>query len=591
MAGPLLSINRFPGDGSTTIWNINFAGGYINKEHVKGYIQDSTTLAVLQTLTFAPGDWIGPNQIKIVPAVASTEILTIYRDTPKNQPLVDFTDGAIFTEANLDKVLNQAVFVAAEAVDAIGTGAEDASDAATAAAGSAAAAATSAAGAASSQTAAAASYDSFDDRYLGPKTSDPTLDNDGAALLTGALYFNSTSGIMKVWGGSSWIPLPATVAAGIVNTPAGTISATNVQAALNELDSEKLAIVDFQSRAGTVGPLSGDRNRVINGSCQIVNVASVASVAGAPVYGGPELFAAFESTSAGGQFTQSQGSMTFGGLTLKTVRQTVNTAPTSLATGDYWFGIDQRLEGFNVFDLRGKPVTLSFVFNTNVSGTYSVVLRDGDGTQSYVTTITADANTPQQVSIPLAAIPSAAALPNTAEIGLRINVGGLNTGTFQTATVNQWQSGNFFTAAGATNWGATADNFIELTNLQLEEGTVATPFIRRSYQQELALTQRYAELVNVGFMAGLTQSASVAYVGTAFSVRKRSTPTLTFAALNQFLYTTAASSTNPTSLAMDNSSIDYIGIAVGGSFTAGQALRLISAGGGSTPTILASARL
>jgi hypothetical protein len=56
-------------------------------------------------------------------------------------------------------------------------------------------AAASATAAASSATAAAASYDSFDDRYLGAKTSDPTVDNDGNALLTGALYWNSATGV------------------------------------------------------------------------------------------------------------------------------------------------------------------------------------------------------------------------------------------------------------------------------------------------------------------------------------------------------------------------------------------------------------
>jgi hypothetical protein len=66
-------------------------------------------------------------------------------------------------------------------------------------------AAASAAAAASSATAAAASYDSFDDRYLGAKTSDPTVDNDGNALLTGALYWNSATGVFKVWSGSAWI--------------------------------------------------------------------------------------------------------------------------------------------------------------------------------------------------------------------------------------------------------------------------------------------------------------------------------------------------------------------------------------------------
>ena len=75
---------------------------------------------------------------------------------------------------------------------------------ATSAAASATAASTSAASAATSATSAAASYDQFDDRYLGSKTSDPTVDNDGNALITGALYFNSVINAMKVYNGSSW---------------------------------------------------------------------------------------------------------------------------------------------------------------------------------------------------------------------------------------------------------------------------------------------------------------------------------------------------------------------------------------------------
>jgi hypothetical protein len=52
--------------------------------------------------------------------------------------------------------------------------------------------------------AAAASFDAFDDRYLGAKAVAPTLDNDGAALLTGALYFDTVLNSMRVWSGSAW---------------------------------------------------------------------------------------------------------------------------------------------------------------------------------------------------------------------------------------------------------------------------------------------------------------------------------------------------------------------------------------------------
>ena len=71
-------------------------------------------------------------------------------------------------------------------------------------------AATSASNAATSETNAAASFDSFDDRYLGAKSSDPSVDNDGDALLTGALYFNSSDNVMKNYTGSAWETLKPT---------------------------------------------------------------------------------------------------------------------------------------------------------------------------------------------------------------------------------------------------------------------------------------------------------------------------------------------------------------------------------------------
>jgi len=54
----------------------------------------------------------------------------------------------------------------------------------------------------------AAIYDSFDDRYLGAKGSDPTLDNDGDALGTGALYFNTSLNQLKIYDGANWSVAP-----------------------------------------------------------------------------------------------------------------------------------------------------------------------------------------------------------------------------------------------------------------------------------------------------------------------------------------------------------------------------------------------
>jgi hypothetical protein len=70
----------------------------------------------------------------------------------------------------------------------------------------------SATAAAASAAAAATSYDSFDDRYLGAYASDPTLDNDGDPLVTGAIYFNTVSGGMLVWSGTAWGSISSTAA-------------------------------------------------------------------------------------------------------------------------------------------------------------------------------------------------------------------------------------------------------------------------------------------------------------------------------------------------------------------------------------------
>jgi len=80
----------------------------------------------------------------------------------------------------------------------------NASNSATSASNSASAASTSASNAATSETNALNAYDSFDDRYLGAKASAPTLDNDGDALIAGALYFNTTDDKMQVYSGSAW---------------------------------------------------------------------------------------------------------------------------------------------------------------------------------------------------------------------------------------------------------------------------------------------------------------------------------------------------------------------------------------------------
>ena len=103
------------------------------------------------------------------------------------------------------------------------TSATSSANSATASAGSATNSANSATSAGTAQTAAEAArdaalaaFDSFDDRYLGQKTSDPSTDNDGNALVAGTLYFNTSTDSMMVYEGSSWVAAYASLSGALI---------------------------------------------------------------------------------------------------------------------------------------------------------------------------------------------------------------------------------------------------------------------------------------------------------------------------------------------------------------------------------------
>jgi hypothetical protein len=68
----------------------------------------------------------------------------------------------------------------------------------------------SATAAAASAAAAATTYDNFDDRYLGAKSTAPSVDNDGNTLLVGAIYWNSSTNAMYAWTGTEWGSISST---------------------------------------------------------------------------------------------------------------------------------------------------------------------------------------------------------------------------------------------------------------------------------------------------------------------------------------------------------------------------------------------
>tara|TARA_R110001606_G_scaffold46991_2_gene119981 strand:- start:4001 stop:6037 length:2037 start_codon:yes stop_codon:yes gene_type:complete len=135
---------------------------------------------------------------------------------------------------------------------AAATSASNAATSETNASNSASASASSATDSANSAAAAASALDSFDDRYLGSKAVEPTLDNDGDALVAGALYFNSAANEMRVYDGANWI---AATSAGSASLILYEYTATSSQTTFSGADDN----------AATMSYTAGNIQVVMNG--------------------------------------------------------------------------------------------------------------------------------------------------------------------------------------------------------------------------------------------------------------------------------------------------------------------------------------
>ena len=161
------------------------------------------------------------------------------------------------TKTYVDGILGSATSAATSAA-AAATSASNASTSASNASTSAGNASTSATAAAASATDAANTYDAFDDRYLGSKSTAPSVDNDGNALLTGALYWNTSTSNLFAWTGSTWAnaaftagsfaTLSGTQTFTGTNTFTGSSSATAI--VLN--DAAEVATVSATAATGTI---------------------------------------------------------------------------------------------------------------------------------------------------------------------------------------------------------------------------------------------------------------------------------------------------------------------------------------------------
>ena len=216
---------------TNTMTSTEFTVGATDRANKILSFDSAGELAVAQELGSFKGNWSASTSYAVRDMVKDTSTNNIFmantaHTSSGSQPLTSNTDAAkwdlIVDAATATSAASTATTQAGIATTKAGEAATSASTATTQAntattqAGiattKAGEAATSATGAENAKNAAEAALDTFDDKFLGSKSSDPTVDNDGNALTDGALYFNTTLNVMKVYdlGNTSWKQLVPT---------------------------------------------------------------------------------------------------------------------------------------------------------------------------------------------------------------------------------------------------------------------------------------------------------------------------------------------------------------------------------------------
>jgi hypothetical protein len=190
--------------------------------------------------------------------------------------------GDVLTDTDHWALIVDAVTAAASATTATTKASEAASSASAASASASAASASETAAetaetaAVVAQNAAVAAFDSFDDVYLGSKSSAPSVDNDGDALADGALYWNISSNRMFVWNGSAFVVIsPTSTEQGHINTVSGIAANVTTVAGVS---ADVTSVAGVSANVTTVAGISANVTTVAGVSADVTTVA--ANVAG-----------------------------------------------------------------------------------------------------------------------------------------------------------------------------------------------------------------------------------------------------------------------------------------------------------------------
>ena len=312
----------------------------------------------------------------------------------------------------------------------------------------------------------------------------------------------------------------------------------------------------------------GMRNRIINGAMRIDQRNAGAAVTPANADYTLDRFQAVLSQSAKYSVQQDSSANTVAGFTSSL--KVTSLSAYSVGASEL-FTIQQPIEGFNTADLNwgtanAKNVTLSFWVRSSLTGTFGGSFTNSAGNRNYPFSYTiSSANTWEQKFVTVAGDTSGTWIGATNGVGILIRFG-LGVGSTVSGTAGAWSGSTFYSATGATSVVGTNGATWYVTGVQLEEGSVPTPFEYRQYGTELALCQRYfaklgGNTSTEGLGAGNIQdAANSAWFYVKYPVTMRAVPTAAFSSLrasNNADYNLTVSSIRGQNSGVDSSNIGF----------------------------------
>jgi hypothetical protein len=281
------------------------------------------------------------------------------------------------------------------------------------------------------------------------------------------------------------------------------------------------------------------RNRIINGSMVVDqrNAGATGTGTGYTV----DRWAHFATQASKGTWRQNLNSVTVAPGYPNYLGFQSSSAYTVLAADTFLFY--QPIEGYNFADLSfgtasAQSVTISFVVYSSLTGTFGGVIKNYAATRSYPFTYSIPtANTWTSIFITIPGDTSGTWVGNT-NAGAAFFVLGLGVGSTGSGAAGAWASADYNSATGAVSVVGTNGATFYVTGVQLEAGSLATPFERLPIGETLLLCQRYYEKSyndsgKPGSAPGggnatynLAQTGGTAACNFPFNVRKRATPTI-----------------------------------------------------------------